>query len=154
MKNLNRIIIVSTLLTMLSCGSKEIQPPDIATPTEEIFSTQIFYIKWKGDESRKKKTLNDLSEKKCWTLKEVVPESGNLSSVCHEFAEYKNKSDIHGLLKKIGSGLLIEVHVDKENNYKAQIFEKSGKKLRLVNKLAKFLDPDDFALTLKRLTFK
>ena len=100
------------------------------------------------------KTLNDLSEKKCWTLKEVVPESGSSSSACHEFAEYKNKSDIHGPFKKIGSGILVEINVDKDDNYKVQIFEKFGKKLRLAIKPAKFLDPDDFALTLRRMTFK
>ena len=154
MKISNLIMIISTLLALFSCGSKEIEPPGIATSTLEIFSTHIFYLKWKGDESRKMKILNDLSEKKCWTLKEVVPESGSLSSACHEFVEYKNKSDIHGPFKKIGSGILIEINADKDDNYKVQIFEKLGKKLRLALKPAKFLDPDDFALTLRRMTFK
>lgn len=141
-------------MILTSCGSTEKEPEPIALEANEVFTTHTFYIKWSGDESRKKETLEDLTEKKCWMLKEVVPESRVLSSDCHEFAEYKNKSDIHGAFKKVGSGYMVQVKVDKNDVYNVQIFEKIGKKMNRVMKPAKYIDPDDFALTLRRLTFK
>lgn len=141
-------------MILTSCGSTEKEPEPIALEATEVFTTHTFYIKWSGDESRKKETLEDLAEKKCWTLKEVVPESRVLSSDCHEFAEYKNKSDIHGAFKKVGSGYMVQVQVDKNDVYTVQIFEKAGKKMKRVMNPAKYIDPDDFALTLRRLTFK
>lgn len=155
MKQIITLIIISASLIITSCGSKETEPPPLATAAVEVFSTHTFYIKWSGDESRKKETLEDLTEQKCWTLKEVMPESRVLSSDCHEFAEYKNKSDIHGAFKKVGSGYLVEVKAEKKNDiFRVQIREKVGKKLRNAIKPAKYVDPDDFAETLKRLSFK
>lgn len=148
------ILLLSTSFILTSCGSSEKEPEALALPATEVFTTHTFYIKWSGDESRKKETLEDLSEKKCWTLKEVVPESRVMSTDCHEFVEYKNKSDIHGAFKKVGSGYLVEVTVEKADVYKVQIFEKPGKKLMRAMKPAKYIDPDDFSLTLRRLTFK
>jgi hypothetical protein len=147
-------LLVLTSMILTACSSKEKEPEAIALETVEAFTTHTFYIKWSGDESRKKETLEDLSEKKCWTLREVVPESRVLSSDCHEFSEYKNKSDIHGAFKKVGSGYMIQVKVDKNDVYNVQIFEQIGKKMKRAMKPAKYIDPDDFAVTLKRLTFK
>lgn len=142
-------------MILSSCGSKETEPEPIALEKVEVFTTHTFYIKWSGDESRKKRTLADLTEKKCWTLKDVAPESRVWSNDCHEFAEYKSKSDIHGPFKKIGSGYLIEVKADKKDDvFNVQVFEKTHKKLNRVMKPAKYVDPDDLAATLRILTYK
>ena len=155
MKKIISLLILSTTLILTSCGSKEREPEPIALEAVEAFTTHTFYIKWSGDLSRKKETMEDLTKKKCWTLKEAAPESRVVSTDCHEFVEYKNKFDIHGAFKKIGAGYLIEVKADKKNDiFKVQIFEKPGKKLIRAMKPAQFIDPDDFALTLKRLTYQ
>jgi hypothetical protein len=154
---MNNFIIFSILIfafTLVSCGSKETEPQPLATATEEIFTTHTFVVKWIGDESLKTKTMNDLTLKKCWILKDVAPLSHVSSTDCHEFVEYKNKSDVHGAYKKIGSSYLMEIKASKNDTFSVQIFAQEGKKLRRILKPGKFIDPDDFAETLRRMTFK
>lgn len=154
MKNLITVSILTISIILASCSSKETEPQSLATATEETFTTHTFVVKWMGDESLKTKTMNDLTLKKCWTFKDVFPQTYSSSADCHEFTEYKNKSDIHGPYKKIGSSYLMQIKASKNDTFDVQIFAQERKKLKRILSPGKFIDPDNFAETLRRMSFK
>ncbi len=151
---ISQILTLPIFVFLVSCGSKEIEPPGIALPEIEVFTTQTYVIKWSGDESLKTRTMKKLVEKKCWIIKEVIPATSESSTECHEFIEYKNKSDVHGPYKKIGSSVMLQVKAEKHEIFKVQLFSMEKKKLHRIKNLGKFVDPDDFAETLKQISFK
>jgi hypothetical protein len=148
------LILLAFAMSLVACASKDDGYSELVTPAVEVFTTHTYYVKWIGDESKKKETLDELSRYKCWTLKEVIPLSQTKSSDCHEFLEFTTQTDIQGPYKKVGSSFMIEVRAGKGDIFKVQFYAKDKKKLRRILKPNQLIEPDNFSDSLKRLTFK